>query len=175
MDGVALRVLVTVVAFAALTVQAACGSSPATSWDLAPFRSHLGEYAALERAPAARTAGAFQGKVIFVKTGRTGVRYDYVLEFERRHRGLLAYDPAEVGAVVFVRELYDQLGSYDGGGRALVCFCTLTVVDRRSGEVVARRTFTGGPPPTCAPAGRDAAGPLPLCEMMDFVAGLSGR
>ena len=172
MDVVAGRVLAAMLLGVILAVPGACGAADGSSWDLAPFRSHLGEYVALEQA-VAPTTSRYSGKVIFMKTGTACVRYDYVLEFERRHRDLLAYAPGEVGAVVFVRELYDQLGSYAGGGRALVCCCTLTVVDSLSREIVGSRTFTGGPPPTCAPTGQDAAGPLPLCEMMDYVAALS--
>ena len=69
----------------------------------------------------------------------------------------------------------EQVGVYTGGGKAYVPHVTLTVIDVASRKALAQKTFVGGQPPSTAPMGMDATGPLPVKKMLAWFERLPAR
>lgn len=76
-------------------------------------------------------------------------------------KGLRAETPEELNTLIFISRGLRQEGYYTGGGRAYINLTTIFILNLGTNQVVARKTFEGGPPPGSKASSGDGYGSSP--------------
>ncbi len=137
---------------------------------LKPFKDHLPEY--LTRASAANPdqegAGAYQpikGKLIPLDMKAKNIDpvfFDLSADFRPKN-------PDEIGAIAALWWEERRIGNYGGKGGAYQEHCTIMILDKNTGTVLASRSFAGPMPPSTSRNGASQTGDKPYKEITEFL------
>jgi hypothetical protein len=141
---------------------------------LGPFNAHLQEYLAAASAtnPNADVPLAgqlLQGKLIPVDMKEKTI--DPV--FFDLSSDLKPEKPEEIGAIAAMWWEEEQIGTYGGKGGAYQEHCTVTVLDKSTGMLLAEKSFTGPMPPSTSQNGASQTGDKPYKEIQEYLNGLA--
>jgi uncharacterized membrane protein (UPF0136 family) len=158
------------------------GALPAYYWiarpkmALNPFNEHLQEYLATASArnpeqepmPADRP---LTGKLVSVDMKHKTI--DPV--FFDLSGDLRPKNPQEIGAIAALWWEERQIGTYGGKGGAYQEHCTVMVVDKSTGTLLAEKSFIGSMPPSTSKNGASQTGDKPYGEIREYLNGLAHR
>jgi hypothetical protein len=140
---------------------------------LRPFKSHLTEYLKTasnwdpEQFQAARV-GPVKGKMIPVDMKSK----DFDPVFFDLSTDLRPKNPDEIRTVAGLWWEERQVGTYGGKGGAYQEHCTVLVLDKATGELLASESFIGSMPPSKSQNGASQTGDKPYREIREFLNGL---
>jgi hypothetical protein len=133
-----------------------------------PFQSHLSEYTFFPNLKESGSSGSINGKVITIDKIKNEIDdtfFDLPTE-------LKASKPEEVGTVVWVSCSEHIAGTYVSGSKAWVQSCEVTVIDKSTGSVIGKQTFSGDRPPQTKTYSGDWHGSKPKSEIVDYIKSL---
>ena len=141
---------------------------------LGPFNDHLQEYLATATAngpehyptPADRT---LTGKLVAVDMKSKTI--DPV--FFDLSNDLRPNKPEEIGAIAALWWEEQQIGTYGGKGGAYQEHCTVMVLDKATGTLLAEKSFIGSMPPSTSKNGVSQTGDKPYGEIREYLNGLA--
>lgn len=146
---------------------------------LGPFNNHLQEYLATASAsspngdlPLDGLAGQpVKGKLIPVDMKHKTI--DPV--FFDLSGDLKPAKPEEIGAIAAMWWEEERIGSYGGKGGAYQEHCTVMVLDKSTGTLLAEKSFIGSMPPSSSQNGYSQTGEKPYKEIQEYLNGLTHR
>jgi hypothetical protein len=140
---------------------------------LKPFRAHLTEY--LKTASNSDPQQFQEAQVAPVKGKMIPVDVkskDFDPVFFDLSKDLRPQNPDEIGAVAALWWEERQVGTYGGKGGAYQEHCTVLVLDKATGTLLASKSFIGSMPPSKSQNGASQTGDKPYLEIREFLNGL---
>jgi hypothetical protein len=158
------------------------GAAPAYYWigmplgALKPYKAHLPEYLKTASAanPEQMEAASYlpvKGKVIPVDMKGKDIDpvfFDLSNDFKPKN-------PDEIGTIAALWWEERRIGSYGGKGGAYQMYCTIMVLDKATGTLLASKSFVGSEPPSTSQNGASQTGDKPYKEITEFLNGLPHR
>lgn len=155
------------------------GALPSLYWigmpltALKPFQAHISEYlttASVKKPNQEDAAGSapLKGKLIPVDMKSKDI--DPV--FFDLSNDLRPKKPEEIGTIAALWWEEQQIGTYGGRGGAYQEHCTIMVLDKSTGTLLASRSFVGSMPPSKSQNGASQTGDKPYKEIREFLNGL---
>jgi hypothetical protein len=155
------------------------GALPSLYWigkpltALKPFKAHLTEYVTRASSVNPEQVGAssylpVKGKLIPVDMKSKDIDpvfFDLSTDFRPKN-------PDEIGAIAALWWEERRIGSYGGKGGAYREYCTVTVLDKGTGTLLASKSFVGPMPPEKSQNGASQTGDKPYSEIREFLNGL---
>ena len=143
---------------------------------LGPFNDHLQEYLATAstsnpNADAPPLEQPLKGKLIPVDMKDKTI--DPV--FFDLSSDLKPEKPEEIGAIAAMWWEEERIGSYGGKGGAYQEHCTVMVLDKSTGALLAEKSFIGSMPPSSSQNGNSQTGDKPYNEIREYLNGLGRR
>lgn len=143
---------------------------------LGPFNDHLQEYLATASAKDPNTdlpplEQPLKGKLIPVDMKHKTIDpvfFDLSTE-------LKPGKPEEIGSIAAMWWEEEQIGTYGGKGGAYQEHCTVMVLDKSTGTLLAEKSFTGSMPPSTSRNGYSQTGDKPYKEIQEYLNGLGRR
>lgn len=138
-----------------------------------PFKAHLPEYLAAASAAGQQLTetpdvAPLKGKLIPVDVKSKAIDpvfFDLVSD-------LRPGKPEEIGTIAALWWEEEQIGTYGGKGGAYQEHCTVMVLDKTTGTLLASKSFTGSMPPSKSQNGASQTGDKPYREIREFLNGL---
>lgn len=158
------------------------GLMPAYYWivrpkmALGPFNDHLQEYLTTATAndPEHYPTPAdhpLTGKLVAVDMKSKTI--DPV--FFDLSKDLRPNKPEEIGTIAALWWEERQIGTYGGKGGAYQEHCTVMVLDKATGSLLAEKSFIGSMPPSTSKNGASQTGDKPYGEIREYLNGLAHR
>ena len=155
------------------------GALPSVYWigvpmqALKPFKAHLSEYLTTASAinpqqTEAENVSAVKGKLIPVdmkSKAIDAVFFDLSNDFRPKN-------PEEIGTIAALWWEDHPVGTYGGKGTAYQERCTVMVLDKSTGTLLASKSFIGPMPPNKSQNGASQTGDKPYKEIREFLNGL---
>lgn len=134
---------------------------------VAPFKSHLSEYASMSGLkPISPTVSPYiKGKVIVIDIDEKDID-DCFFDLPS---DLRAASPEEVGTVIWLDWGEVLIGRYTDGAGGYQITCKVTVIDKAKTAIVGEATFKGSEPPSVKSGSGDRTGDKPTDDVSDYI------
>ena len=137
---------------------------------LKPYKAHLAEYltaASVANPEQVETSNYLpvKGKLIPVDVKAKNIDpvfFDLSNDFQPKN-------PEEIGAIAALWWEERRIGSYGGRGGAYQEHCTVMILDKLSGTLLAEKSFVGSNPPSTSQNGASQTGDKPYKEIREFL------
>jgi hypothetical protein len=140
---------------------------------LKPFNSHLQEYLTAASANTIDQGSGFSGPPLHGKLMPVDMKSKTIDPvFFDLSPALKPKTPEDVGAIAAMWWEEERIGSYGGKGGAYQEHCTVKVLDRATGTLLAQEEFTGSMPPSTSKNGVSQTGDKPYKEIQAYLNGL---
>ncbi len=152
------------------------GASPSLYWiampltALRPFKAHLGEYlttASVANPEQVEATGDLPVKGKLIPVDMKSKDIDPV--FFDLSSNLKPKNPEEIGTIAALWWEERRIGSYGGKGGAYQEHCTVMVLDKLTGTLLAGKSFVGSEPPSTSKNGVSQTGDKPYREIREFL------
>jgi hypothetical protein len=137
---------------------------------LKPYKAHLAEYlttASVANPEQVETSNYLpvKGKLIPVDVKAKNIDpvfFDLSNDFQPKN-------PEEIGTIAALWWEERRIGSYGGKGGAYQEHCTVMILDKLSGSLLAEKSFIGSEPPSTSQNGASQTGDKPYKEIREFL------